>query len=216
MPETKEILEGFHTIVAGITRHGKSYYVKKTLIPLLQEFKPVIVFDRKLEYAGKTAVDASKKWIPFQGIDDFFNSLKKIGYLDNEVYVIQTFSDRDYIAGLNFFEQLKAPVSIILDEAHDIFLDPDFYQAKTSLIKLVRYGAGHGIDTIMVTQRTMDIPPNIRSQFNSAISFKQTHEDDRKVLDKMGFKDVDEVLKLDKQKYKIFGKEEFPDHINLS
>lgn len=210
--QTMTYQEGFRTLLAGISGMGKSYYAKKTLIPQLVKFKPVIIFDRKEEYAGRFARDHNPDWRGFDGIEDFFKHLQdEDRKLLKDVYVINCQSDEDYINGLQFFKHLNKPVSLVLDEAHDLFLDKDFYDAQKYLVKLVRYGRSAGIDIVIISQRTYDIPPNIRSQFLGAISFKQNHEDDVKALDKKGWANAENVLHLDKKEYEILG--EFPDHI---
>lgn len=207
--------EGFRTLIAGISGMGKSFYTKKTFIPLLAKFKPVIIFDRKGEYAGKHAVDHDPAWGSYHGTVDFFTVLGNgNGMLKNGVHIINCTSDKDYISGFIFFLRLKEPVSLVLDEAHDIFLDKDFYQAKIALVKMVRYGRSYGVDVILISQRTKDIPPDIRSQFLGAISFKQSHQDDVKALDERGWLEADKVLNLGKTQYLVFG--EFPDHIQKS
>ena len=69
----EQMMEGFRMMVSGITRNGKSYWVKKNLIPVLASRKPVVIFDRKGEYAGEYARDANKSWKGFDSVFHFFN-----------------------------------------------------------------------------------------------------------------------------------------------
>jgi hypothetical protein len=203
-------------LVAGVSGTGKSYFIKNTLLPELNKAdKPVIVFDRMGEYAGAKATDVPKKWNNYAGAIDFFNAIQaNEGYLTKDIHVIQCESDRDYIQGLEFFHQLRQPVSLVVDEAHDLYASPDFKTASRALTNVVRYGRKFGIDVIFITQRTMDVPPDVRSQFQgNVISFKQTLQNDIEALNKMGIEQADKVLDLDHQEYHIFG--ELPKRIKI-
>lgn len=208
-----EVIEGFRTLIAGISRMGKSFYVKKEVIPELVNFKPVIIFDRKQEYSGNFTRDADPAWIGYDGANHFFKSLDEAGVVSKKVHVIKCSNDVDYIAPLRFFIKLRKPVSLVIDEGHDIFLDKDLYQAKSSVVKAVRYGASEGIDVIFISQRTYDMPPDIRSQFEGIISFKQRHPDDVKAVDGMGFTGADKLLDLERRQKIVFG--DFPEHLSF-
>lgn len=189
------------TLIAGISGMGKSWFVKNRLIPELAKSAPVIIFDRKDEYEAKG-------WKRHANIYAFLHSLRGNKKLKG-VHVIVCNSDDDYNRGLVFFQVLNKPVSLILDEAHDIFLDRDFYNAKKNLVKMVRYGRSAGISVILISQRTKDIPPDIRSQFLGCISFKQTHQDDIKALDERGWANAKKVLDLNPRQYEILGEFDF-------
>jgi len=208
-----DYLEGFSTQVSGVTRHGKSYWVKKKFIPLLVQFKPVIIFDYKGEYAGPRAKDAYPSWNYYENIYEFGDELVKVGGFKQEVHVIRCWDDKDYNIGLSVLEHEKAQVSIILDEAQFIFDDSDLSVAAKKLKTLVRAGAGEGVDVIFVAQSVMDIHPKIRGQFIRRITFRLNHSSDIEVMKKdNGFPDAEKALDLDKREYLIFGK--FPDHIH--
>jgi len=200
-------------LVNGISRHGKSYWTKNTAIPEMAAEKPVIIFDRVGEYTAADEDVPSAEWEQHQSTVNFYENIEQ----ENEgiiegVHVIRCTNDQDYRLGLGFFKALQQPVYIVLDEAHDIFLSTDLRKAKESLIQLTRYGGHYGIDLLLVSQRTKDLPPDFRSQITGVVSFKQTHEGDLKALKSMGFQNVDEILDLDKQNYKILG--EIPNNLN--
>lgn len=207
-----EMYEGFSTHITGITGNGKSYFVKKFFIPLLVIFKPVIIFDYKGEYAGPRAKDHDPDWNSYNGIFDFFDKIDKAGQISKEVHVIYSRDNQDYIYGLSYLEKIRAQASIILDEAQFIFKDKKLSSARTPLVKMVRAGRSDGTDVIMISQRTMDMPPDIRSQFTRRITFLQKHEADIDVMyNDNGFLEAEEVRHLEKTEYMILG--EFPDHI---
>lgn len=204
--------EGFSTHVTGITRHGKSYWVKKVFIPLLVKFKPVIVFDYKGEYSGPRAIDHDKKWKGYSNIEAFVASLQKTQVLTKEVHVIHARENTDFISGLSLLSYLRLQVSIVLDEAQFIFMDPKLSAAREKLIKLVRAGAGDGADVIMISQRTMDMPLDIRSQFTRRITFRQESSADIDVMYKdNGFVEAEKARSLGKREYLVLG--HFPEHL---
>ena len=208
-----DYLEGFSAHVTGITRYGKSYFVKQTLIPLLVRFKPVIIFDYKGEYAGPRARDHDSSWNSYPDIVHFFASIQQAGMLSREVHVIESRNNNTYTSGLSFIADLRLQVSVILDESQFIFLDKKLAVAQEYLIKLVRAGAGDGCDVIMVSQRTMDMPPNIRSQFTRRITFRQEHKDDIDVMYRdNGFTEAEKARELEKRQYMVLG--HFPEHLN--
>lgn len=204
-------MDGTRLAVIGKSGYGKSYWTKKTLIPILVKFKPVIIFDRKGEYAGKKAVDSNPDWIALNGFAGFFERVNISGGIEKKVYVIKCDHEKDYINGFSFFQRLSAPVSIIIEEAHDIYKAKDFFAAKEPLLRMVRWGRSEGVDIIPVTQRTMDMPPDIRSQITAWIVFHQNHDDDVKELSKSGYTEAESVKTLEKTEFIHFG--EMPKHI---
>jgi len=126
--------------VMGKTRTGKSYWVKNTLLPELRKHKPVIVFDRKAEYAGKYAKDIPKgeNWLKFESIFHFFDEVKQMKCkLEKRVYVITCTDDRDYTEGVHFFNELqkhKKPITLVFEEASDLLKSPDFSETFHSVL----------------------------------------------------------------------------------
>jgi len=209
-----KLYEGFSTHITGITGNGKSYWTKKKLIPLLVKFKPVIIFDYKGEYAGPRAIDHNPSWNSYKDFDDFLFKSVKRKKITKQVHVIYSRNNEDYIKGLQFLEWKRAQVSIILDEAQFIFKDNNLSDARTPLVKLVRAGRSDGTDVIMISQRVMDMPPDIRSQFTKRITFFQQHSADIYVMyNDNGFLNAEQARELDKTEYMILGS--FPDHLKL-
>jgi len=203
-------------LIAGITGTGKSYFVKNKFLPQMDNGKkPVIIFDRMGEYAGKTAKDVPKKWANYNGYEDFLDSiLENDGYLKNEIHVIQCEKDSDYTTVINIFHKLKKPVSLVIDEAHDLFSAPEFKPVARKIINVCRYGRKFKMDLVLITQRTLDVPPDVRSQFQgNVISFKQSLQNDVEALEKMGCEGANKVLDLDKRNYHVFG--ELPKRIKI-
>lgn len=205
--------KGTRGLIAGQTRMGKSYFTKKVFIPALEKFKPVVVLDRQEEYRGRHQVDHNKSWKHCRGFDGFLKALFESEGILSGVNVITCNSDIDYIKSLQFIKELQRPVSLVIDEAHDIFLDRDLYEAKKPFVKLIRYGAKFGIDVIIITQRTYDVIPDIRSQFEWLISFHQKHEDDIKAISSFGWDDSEAVRDLEEREFEIFGT--IPEHLKI-
>ena len=207
-------VEPFRIGIFGNSGYGKSYFVKNKLIPLLAKYKPVIIFDRKGEYGGPGRKDTPKKWKAFNGFKGFIQALinpeKLNGVLNPEPYVIVCSKDDDYIKGVKFFHEFKIPVTLILEEAHDILKHPDFKETKRRVIQIARHGRHENLDIALISQRGMDIPPDVRSQFNGFISFRMMLKSDVDILKQAGAPDPEKIPLLDKKKFVIFG--EIPKH----
>lgn len=198
-----KVIEGTQGMVAGKKRQGKSYFVKKTLIPLLAKKKPVIILDRKHEYGGRNAVDFDKSWKVWDSGIQFIKHVvdeKRI----SDVNVVLCSTDKDYNTVIPFIKELERPVSLIIDEAHDIYLSRDFADAKNNAVRLSRYGATFGVDTIWISQRTKDVPTDIRYQFDWLISFRQGSKADTEAIDEMGFENGESVRDLKEREKVLF------------
>jgi hypothetical protein len=215
MKGLKMEVEPFRMGIFGSSGFGKSYFIKNRLIPLLAKFKPVIIFDRKGEYGGPLAKDVPQKWKAFRGFKGFLKALqdpKLLNYkLKAEPYVIVCSSDSDYIQGIKFFHEMGNPVSLILEEVYDLLKHPDFKETKNRIIQLARHGRHEKIDIALISQRGMDLHPDVRSQLNSFITFRQMLKSDVDMLKEAGAPDPDLIFDLDKRNYLIFG--EVPTHI---
>lgn len=206
--------------VTGKTEYGKSYWVKNTLLPLFKKFKPTIVFDRKGEYGGKRAKDVPEKWQTFEGFNDFWDEMRsRGGQMKKDVYVITCKSDQDYLKGFAKLyrmtnDNLKTgvPLSIVIDEAHDLLQSRDFTDTKRILVQLARHGRHEGLGITLISQRTLDVPTDIRSQLTGYVSFYQALNNDIEALKKDGYPEAEKLLALDKFEYLSFG--EIPKHLN--
>ena len=194
------------SMLNGVSGYGKSYFAKNKLIPVLAKIAPVIIFDKNSEYAGKNKKDVPKNagWKSYSSI---FSFLKKNA--DSQsfggVHVIECTHTHDYTHGINFFYALKLPVTLIIDEGHFIFDEPELKNLAAVIKNIARFGRHSGLGLVMISQRSMDIPPDVRSQFDSVISFHQTEPADVQHLKKRGFKDAEKILEFDRRKYQIFG-----------
>lgn len=217
------IKESVRLHVTGKTEYGKSFFVKNTLLPLLAKFKPVIVFDRKGEYGGPRAKDlpkAAKKWQNFGSIYGFFGWLEKNkGRLEKNVYVITCRSDQDYLRGFSFFNTLAdshlkngIPVTLVVEEAHDLLQSKDFRKTKDILVQLARHGRHEYLGLVLISQRTKDIPTDIRSQLTGYLSFHQALSYDIEALVSDGYPEAEKLLDLKPREYLSFG--EIPKHLN--
>lgn len=202
--------------VVGKSQTGKSYLVKNEIIPLLKKEKPVVIFDWEGEYSGRTKPqDLPERWVTYNGVLDFFEEHIEEPVLKG-VNVIESEEPIDYSLGLSFLNQIKhnldEGIYVIVDEGQFIFMDRHFREAELNLTKLVRAGGKHGIDFILISQRSKDIPPKIRSQFNSCISFCQTSDYDLQAINDFGFDNTDKVANLKDREFIIFG--ELPRSLN--
>lgn len=211
--------EHFKTHITGISGYGKSYFTKNVFIPAVSKHKPTIIFDRKGEYGGPGAKDIPKKWKAFNGFNDFMEALRTpkdsggLGMIiDDEPYVIVCREDADYTDGIRFFHALSQPVILVFEEVHDLLNDPDYAEAKKRIIKIARHGRHEGIDIALISQRSGDVSTDIRSQFTSFITFRQTLESDVLLLKQTGCPDYRKIVELEKENYLSWG--EIPKQLN--
>lgn len=197
-------IERILTQLAGISGMGKSYLAKKKLIPAIAEFQPVIVFDKMGEYAGANAKDSDKSWKKFPSIFSFLSQIEKDGSISG-VNVIECKSLTDYDHGIRFVAAAELPVCLILDEAHFIFDEPTLKNLSQTIKNIARFGRHKNMSLVLISQRIMDVPPDVRSQFEGLISFKQAEKGDIDSLKSKGWEGVEKILDFKRQEFQIFG-----------
>lgn len=201
--------ETVRTMIAGISGTGKSYLFKNSILPVLADRKPVVLFDRTGEYSTDRR-DVPVNFPFYEGFGKFFDMIQENDLkLSRTAHVIACQKEYDYILGLKFLQAAadvkKLPLTIVLDEAHDIFLSKDLYRAKEPLTRLVRFGRQKEIDVIMISQRTKDIPPDIRTQFDGLISFRQSLDADVKAIEERGWPGAEEIKSLPDRHFRVLG-----------
>lgn len=193
-------------LVSGQSGTGKSYFVKKYLLPKLATQKPVIVFDVLGEYAGQRAKDVPKNWKSYSSFSDFLESVKDSKVIKKEVHVIAWKTHSDVIQGIKFFRKLEKPVSLVFEEMHSLFTNPELKKAVDEPItQLTMYGRHFEIDCILITQRPKNIPTNLRSQIPFAVSFAQTLGSDIDSLEEITDGVGKFIVELPKYNYYAFG-----------
>lgn len=197
-------IERILTQVAGISGMGKSYLVKKKLIPAIWEHQPIVIFDKMGEYAGKNAKDSDKKWKSYGSIFSFLAEIEKNGALSG-VNVIECTTLTDYDHGIRFIASAELPVCIVLDEAHFIFDEPTLKNLSQTIKNIARFGRHKNMSLVLISQRIMDVPPDVRSQFEGLISFKQAEKGDIDSLKSKGWQGVEKILDFDRREFEIFG-----------
>lgn len=139
------------------------------LIPVLAKSKPVLVLDVTGEYEGKI----------YQDFDEFFRYVKTTGGIEKGVHVLRWKKQETAIRLIHFVRKMEVPVSLVLEEAHILFNDSELHKAvKTPLRELCFLGRHFAIDTILCSQRPASLPPNVRSQAQFFVSFKQKERAD--------------------------------------
>lgn len=157
-----------------MTGSGKSRLTKK----LLQLCKRSFIIDVKGEYSGSI----------FYTVTDVIDYIKYLNENESFRIVCRQFSS----------EQLKYLFEVIyvvgnctlcLEEAQNYLYDLDEY---FYLDECIRRGREHRINIICVSQRVPDFHPDVRSQCNSFVTFKQMETVDLHHLNGRNF-DVEKV-----------------------
>lgn len=200
--------DGVRFAVIGKSGYGKSYFVKKILIPLLLKIwkKPIIILDIKQEYAGKRAVDHSSSWNEYSGWNEFVESVTAAKKIPVDVHVIKTDAKTEnYTDCLNGLMNAAIPATVIFEEAYNL-KNSDFRKnVFSSVMDVARRGRSFGIDLIVVSQRPNDMHPDIRSQMDGIISFFQDHPDDVKHIESKDYEAGQKVNSLKKREYVLAG-----------
>lgn len=192
-------------LVTGQSGTGKSYLVKKYLIPELAKEKPVFVFDLLNEYQ-----DIADYY--YNDFIDFINQVSESGLLMPGVHVMAWKTDETIINAIHFFRRLEKPVSLVFEEMHSLFNDPDLKREVGKPLKeMTFYGRHHNVDFIMITQRPRSLSTDLRSQIPFVLSFRQTLSTDVDCLEEIDKKAGSKVVDLDDFYFYAFG--EIPDKL---
>lgn len=168
-------------VVNGIKDHGKSFFVKTYLIPKFAEKKPVIVLDITGEYAAEFP-----EYV-YNSFEEFFDGIYQAEGIKRGVHVLRWKKTGEAVRLIRFLRYIEKPVSLILEEAHILFKNSTIHrQIKEHLVEICFMGAHYGIDAILLSQRAASLPPDVRSQAQFFVSFKQKEQADLDYLRKKG------------------------------
>lgn len=196
-----KFIEGERLGIIGKSGYGKSYLTKKKIIPELVKYKPVVIIDPKPDYFGRAAKDHSESWLGFYGFIEFAKHVINKQKIEKKVYVICPKSGTDVKGIINLIWDAQIPVSLLIDEAHNLKSKDWKDEALTPLFRTAREGRSKGIDLILISQRLTDLEPDIRSQLDGIISFYQNHPNDVKALELIDYQAGNKVNSLDKREY---------------
>lgn len=167
-------------VVLGIKNFGKSYFVKKYLIPKFKKKKPVVVLDLtgeyKAEFPGKN----------YRDFPEFYECCKNAGGIVQGVHTVawtRTGKNGTAVRLIKFIRKMEVPVTLVLEEAHVLFNTSMINRnVKESLNEVCFLGAHYGIDTILCAQRAASLSTNVRSQADFFVTFKQKEAADLNYL----------------------------------
>lgn len=181
----------FH-IITGQSGTGKSYLLKNYVIPNLANRKPVIIFDLMNEYQNiADHIHGS--------FEDFYTFTKDNGDIRG-INCIKWKKKSDIIKGLRFVEEMRVPMSVVLDEAHTLYNSRYFSACRPSLESITLHGRHYNVDTILSTQRPIMLDTTARSQADFITSFYQQERRDVDYLRQMSEK-FGQVAELQKHHY---------------
>lgn len=161
-----------------MTGSGKSRLTKK----LLKSSKRNFIIDVKGEYSGSI----------FDNVTDIITYLETLEDYEPFTIVCRNFSSEQ----LKYFFEIVYAVGkcvLCLEEFEYYFSNINEFPF---LDECIRRGREHKISLICVSQRVPDFPPDLRSQCNSFVSFKQMETVDLQHLNGRGF-EIEKVPNLE-------------------
>lgn len=201
--------EDFHVLtgVIGITGMGKSWWVKNRLIGAIAEHQPIIILDKQGEYGGENAKDIPRNsgWKYSNSVHSFLVTLRNNSGIVSGVNVIDCNSWKDYDYAIKFIRACDLPVCIILEESHFIFDEKKLMDVQEILKQIARFGRKKNMSMVLISQRLMDIPKDIRTQFLGVVSFRQNDSADVDSLRRFDSKAPEKIIAFGRREYEIFG-----------
>lgn len=178
-------------LILGRTGEGKTTLAKK----IRSKFSKVITFDPLSEYDGIIFTD-------FESFSSYVMSL--IPDWGNSKFNItcRFTSDIDVESGLEFTRSLTDTLLVI--EETEIYLNPR--NPNRSLIEHIRYGRHYNISLLCVARRSMEFNIDLRSQYSSIYTFRQSEERDLEVLKQYEFNET-EIRNLQPHSYIFIGED---------
>ena len=162
------------TIIYGKTGTGKSFYTKKYIAGLNR----VIIIDPMQEYTGTV-------FTTFEDLANYFIEYEP----ENFCCVCRFESDEEIEAVFNLCKIIKN-LHLIIEEA-EIYISP--YAKSSAFLDLCRYGRHQNISIIGIARRCSELSINFRSLVTKIISFKQTEPKDLKIMQDLGFDNLDSL-----------------------
>jgi len=160
---------GKHTAVFGTTQTGKTYAVQKSLMSQ----KEGVLFFNVNHAPVSNYVRADSK----DDLDNVISVLmagEKINYLpERETRWQEIAAIVEHILDLGGF-----PVTIVFDECHLMYLNPDKYKraAQAALEETVTTGLSKGIKAIFITQRPALLDNTLMTQSEFKVFFRTENE----------------------------------------
>lgn len=185
-------------IVCGMSGYGKTFFIQNYLLPsLLKRGKPVIIIDVMNEYKGHSVEG-------FKGLVRYIQ--KNDNRLFDIAYSVKNRTAADTINTLRLIRAAEQPVSVIIEEAHILFSDPDIKkQLKNTLQELTLYGRHYEIDVILSSQRPNLLSTTVRSQAQFFVSFRQEERADLDYLAVRSTLAAEKIATLGKKQFFTFG-----------
>lgn len=178
-----------HTTVLGLTRHGKTYAMKKTLANVSEG---VFFFNTQLENMPSSFVEASGA-NSFEQIDAYLQQGKKINYLPSTDKEKRQYELKCIIKKL--YDGNKRDIRFVVDEAHLFKKD-----ALAQVQEIATTGLRFGIKGVFISQRGALMDNTLISQSNRYIFFAMNPHD-RDYFTNYGFPMDDVQNRIRGEKY---------------
>lgn len=172
-------VEGFHSLIVGLTRSGKSHFVKKEV---LKGKDRIVVFDPDDEWGRErgfhTITCGSNVSVAMeelrQVLNDNWDSSFKVVFVPLPGQEIQLLHE---VSGL--LMKFQTP---FFDGTHDLLVDfvvdeiadsckTHMKEEFNGFLRVARRGAKRGINAIMITQRPQEVNSTAKGQARRIISF---------------------------------------------
>ena len=174
------------TVVVGTSGSGKSYRAKSVIKKLMLAGQRVVIYDIKLEYAGKYAVDPIilSNYTTYiahdaRGLEEGWEGR------DARIVVVQPNMLR---GGGNINLNFNRVCEYIYSQHNLVFVVDELQhlQSKQKILPalkaIVTQKRAHGVGFIGISQRFSHIHNDILSQCNNILSFAQHHPSDIKAI----------------------------------
>lgn len=168
-------------IVTGKRGKGKSTYVKHKIF----DYDRVVIYDLLGEYTFSDYASSIKDFM------EKFSKCRKKPYFTLAYYNPKS-SDYDFNIICEAVNRSQE-IIFVLDEL-DHFCSPHFI--PKGLAEIVKRGRHQNLQVMVATRRPHELPPLIRSQYTTFISFNQSEERDLKYLQDVAGFDPDRIRQL--------------------
>lgn len=162
-------------LIFGRTGYGKSYLAKF----LIKSEKRVLIIDPMLEY------DSGLIFTTFEDLISYYREHKP----ETFKFICRFKSDLEIEFAFRFCS-IVGNLLLVVEEA-EIYISP--FARSTNFLDIVRYGRHNSISILGIARRTSELSADLKAQVNTIYSFNQILPRDIKLMEEMGFINIDKL-----------------------